>query len=56
MTKSSRRMHNIERDNDKWWRVWFGLVGILTLATIAGVVWLIAYVVPHIVGLLDRIH
>lgn len=40
---------------DKFFGVVFGFCALIGIGFLVGVVWLIAYVVPHIVHLLDRI-
>lgn len=42
--------------NDKGFKVWFAFCGIIAVLTLGGMVWLLIYVVPHIVHMLDRIH
>jgi heme/copper-type cytochrome/quinol oxidase subunit 4 len=42
-------------NDDKWVKAWFVFCGTITLLTLGGSVWLLVYVVPHIMHLLDRI-
>lgn len=54
-----RTGRNSQRPKDNWdkgFKVWFLTCGIITVATFVAVVWLIIYVLPHIVHMLDRIH
>jgi hypothetical protein len=45
-----------QRDREsRWFAAWFAFVFLLWLLFVGGVVWLIVYVVPHIVHMLDRI-
>lgn len=44
-----------ERDSsDRWFKVWFVFCAILSLAITLGMIWLIIYLLPHVVAFLDR--
>jgi hypothetical protein len=43
---------------DRWDRgflLWFVFCAVLALAAIAGSMWLVIYLLPHVTGMLDRV-
>jgi len=41
-------------DDDRFFKFWFALCAVLAIAVMAGVVWLIVELLPHVTALLDR--